>query len=252
MFVQSDDNNQKPEQVLLKNKYKNHQNHFNRAYLNIFLLRNYFQVTYMASNCNKSFYLSRFLDDTPDANRLPALQPEPLKLNPFLCHPDGQVYPISNRFEPSDPGPFGSNGFYSKMNYLPTDRLLANAAEIHLKPYDDRYAHFQIPIVYNSKIAMHTFGSTTYDSQRKLCAYGKKKPRILFSQWQINELEKLFVKQKYISTSERNITATKLKLKPNQVKIWFQNRRYKTKKHEEFMKCKLHTLVLLMMSPSDN
>lgn len=63
-----------------------------------------------------------------------------------------------------------------------------------------------------------------------------KKSRILFSQWQINELEKLFKKQKYVTSSERELMAKRLKLHANQVKIWFQNRRYKIKKQNETQK----------------
>ena len=63
-----------------------------------------------------------------------------------------------------------------------------------------------------------------------------KKSRILFSQWQINELEKLFKKQKYLTTNERELMAKRLKLHANQVKIWFQNRRYKIKKRSETIK----------------
>ena len=63
-----------------------------------------------------------------------------------------------------------------------------------------------------------------------------KKSRILFSQWQINELEKLFKKQKYVTSNERELMAKRLKLHANQVKIWFQNRRYKIKKQNESQK----------------
>ena len=63
-----------------------------------------------------------------------------------------------------------------------------------------------------------------------------KKSRVLFSQWQINELEKLFKKQKYVTSNERDLMAKRLKLHANQVKIWFQNRRYKIKKKNELIK----------------
>lgn len=46
----------------------------------------------------------------------------------------------------------------------------------------------------------------------------QKKSRVLFSQWQINELEKLFKKQKYVTSNERELMAKRLKLQANQVK----------------------------------
>ncbi len=58
----------------------------------------------------------------------------------------------------------------------------------------------------------------------------KRKRRVLFSQAQVYELEKRFKMQKYLSAQEREHLATGLNLTPTQVKIWFQNHRYKTKK----------------------
>ncbi|ODN02396.1 Homeobox protein Nkx-2.3, partial [Orchesella cincta] len=58
----------------------------------------------------------------------------------------------------------------------------------------------------------------------------KRKPRVLFSQAQVLELERRFKLQRYLSANERDSLARTLKLTPNQVKIWFQNRRYKSKK----------------------
>jgi len=58
----------------------------------------------------------------------------------------------------------------------------------------------------------------------------KRKRRILFSQAQVYELEKRFKLQKYLSAQEREHLANGLNLTPTQVKIWFQNHRYKTKK----------------------
>jgi hypothetical protein len=65
--------------------------------------------------------------------------------------------------------------------------------------------------------------SSSYSSQ-------KRKRRILFSQSQVNELEKRFSKSRYLSAPERELIANVLNLTPTQVKIWFQNHRYKTKK----------------------
>ena len=58
----------------------------------------------------------------------------------------------------------------------------------------------------------------------------KRKRRILFSQAQVYELEKRFKLQRYLSAQEREHLANTLNLTPTQIKIWFQNHRYKTKK----------------------
>lgn len=58
----------------------------------------------------------------------------------------------------------------------------------------------------------------------------KRKPRVLFSQSQVLELERRFRQQRYVSAPEREILAQSLNLSATQVKIWFQNRRYKSKR----------------------
>ncbi|KAG7273542.1 hypothetical protein CRUP_009891 [Coryphaenoides rupestris] len=61
----------------------------------------------------------------------------------------------------------------------------------------------------------------------------RRKPRVLFSQAQVYELERRFEQQKYLSAPERDHLAGLLKLTPTQVKIWFQNRRYKCKRQRQ-------------------
>ena len=58
----------------------------------------------------------------------------------------------------------------------------------------------------------------------------KKKRRVLFSKAQTFELERRFRQQRYLSAPEREHLASILRLTPTQVKIWFQNHRYKLKK----------------------
>ncbi|XP_048842222.1 homeobox protein Nkx-2.1-like [Brienomyrus brachyistius] len=58
----------------------------------------------------------------------------------------------------------------------------------------------------------------------------RRKRRVLFSQAQVYELERRFKQQKYLSAPEREHLATMIHLTPTQVKIWFQNHRYKMKR----------------------
>jgi homeobox protein Nkx-2.2 len=63
----------------------------------------------------------------------------------------------------------------------------------------------------------------------------KRKRRVLFTKSQTFELERRFRQQRYLSAPEREHLAQLIGLTPTQVKIWFQNHRYKTKRanHEK-------------------
>lgn len=58
----------------------------------------------------------------------------------------------------------------------------------------------------------------------------KKRSRAAFSHAQVFELERRFSRQRYLSGPDRSDLAKALNLTETQVKIWFQNRRYKTKR----------------------
>lgn len=60
----------------------------------------------------------------------------------------------------------------------------------------------------------------------------KKRSRAAFSHAQVFELERRFAQQRYLSGPERSDLAKNLRLTETQVKIWFQNRRYKTKRKQ--------------------
>ncbi|XP_013110718.2 homeobox protein bagpipe [Stomoxys calcitrans] len=60
----------------------------------------------------------------------------------------------------------------------------------------------------------------------------KKRSRAAFSHAQVFELERRFAQQRYLSGPERSELAKSLRLTETQVKIWFQNRRYKTKRKQ--------------------
>ncbi|XP_036368048.1 homeobox protein Nkx-2.5 isoform X2 [Octopus sinensis] len=70
----------------------------------------------------------------------------------------------------------------------------------------------------------------------------RRKPRVLFSQAQVYELERRFKQQRYLSAPEREQLANMLKLTSTQVKIWFQNRRYKCKRQRQDKNLELSTM----------
>ncbi|KAJ3606399.1 hypothetical protein NHX12_025920 [Muraenolepis orangiensis] len=71
---------------------------------------------------------------------------------------------------------------------------------------------------------------TAKSLQVTLHATPRRKRRVLFSQAQVYELERRFKQQRYLSAPEREHLATLIHLTPTQVKIWFQNHRYKMKR----------------------
>lgn len=73
----------------------------------------------------------------------------------------------------------------------------------------------------------HPYNSDQETTENQKKTEGRKKKRVLFTRSQIYELERRFRIQQYLSAPEREHLARMISLTPMQVKIWFQNHRYK-------------------------
>lgn len=83
-----------------------------------------------------------------------------------------------------------------------------------------------IPV--GSESALQTRQENKCESEKPKVS-NKKKRRILFTKAQVFQLESRFRVQKYLSAVERDQLARMINLTPSQVKIWFQNHRYKSR-----------------------
>ena len=73
-------------------------------------------------------------------------------------------------------------------------------------------------------------GSIMDHHHPKLVQKKQRRSRASFSHQQLLELERRFSIQRYLSSEDRARLAANLNLTENQIKIWFQNRRYKTRR----------------------
>lgn len=157
---------------------------------------------------------------------------------------------------PSTPGPHS----YSSYNPVPPNYNPYTAAMryYHHPPANQEYSlacnarsSFPMPPVLNHHPLSHHpylspsiqgFGAprdSPHDDLKGPCeeprlnGKGKKirKPRTIYSSFQLRELTKRFNKTQYLALPERAELAACLGLTQTQVKIWFQNRRSKFKKH---------------------
>jgi hypothetical protein len=125
--------------------------------------------------------------------------------------------------------PISSNIHYNTHHLpTPTDVSLGVASSSAASSSSGQVRHSETQSL--SKSFTHNNHHLQFGGEQSRLMMSKRKRRILFTQGQVNELEKRFGKSRYLSAPEREMLANDLSLTPTQVKIWFQNHRYKTKK----------------------
>lgn len=156
------------------------------------------------------------LPSTPGAHSYPNYNSVPSNYNPYTAAmryyrpPTSQDYPLACKARNSFTMPPLNHHPLSHHPYL-SPSLQAFGAS-HDSPHDDLKGVCDEP---------------------RLNGKGKKirKPRTIYSSFQLRELTKRFQRTQYLALPERAELAALLGLTQTQVKIWFQNRRSKFKKN---------------------
>jgi hypothetical protein len=136
------------------------------------------------------------------------------------------------------------NGIISGDSSSPPSLLFARSPPPTAGPHHLHLSH-------HSQLGKPSFLSPNHHHQPQQ-QQRKKRSRAAFSHAQVYELERRFNQQRYLSGPERADLAHALKLTETQVKIWFQNRRYKTKRKQLQLQEQSTTATVLTSSGSNS
>lgn len=121
----------------------------------------------------------------------------------------------------------------TEKKHVVTNFLLTFFGDAEQQPHCEERDKRQRKEVDEEEVYRHSEETVSSTSDERQCRPGtKKRSRAAFSHAQVYELERRFNAQRYLSGPERADLAEALKLTETQVKIWFQNRRYKTKRRQ--------------------
>uniref|UniRef100_A0A5K4FAF8 Homeobox domain-containing protein n=1 Tax=Schistosoma mansoni TaxID=6183 RepID=A0A5K4FAF8_SCHMA len=113
-----------------------------------------------------------------------------------------------------------------ELQHSPTSSSMDYFSQTNsISPQEDNVSQIN---VYNS----NNDNNNNTDNNSNIIIKNKKirKPRTIYSIWQLQMLNRRFVHSQYLNLTERASLASQLGLTQTQVKIWFQNKRSKLKK----------------------
>ncbi|KAG7160471.1 Homeobox protein Nkx-3.2-like [Homarus americanus] len=163
--------------------------------------------------------------------------PSPMDLSKDSIHPE-----VSSSMEPSSGGPTSASNHRTADGREATSspegfnllgrrsRSTSPCSEMSMEEVDTEHSDREDPAHATGHDSVSNEGKG--DAGEGERAPRKKRCRAAFSHAQVFELERRFAHQRYLSGPERADLAQALKLTEQQVKIWFQNRRYKTKRKQ--------------------
>ncbi|XP_016971563.1 homeobox protein bagpipe [Drosophila rhopaloa] len=190
------------------------------------------------------------VDSEPDSEKLkPSDRERSASKSPSLCCRDLSLYSLSQTKEAQPNSRQSTNylQYYSAaMDNINHHQATAPSNSSAADYMQRKLAYFGSTLAAPLDMRRCTSNDSDCDSppplssspsESPLCHDGsglsrKKRSRAAFSHAQVFELERRFAQQRYLSGPERSEMAKSLRLTETQVKIWFQNRRYKTKRKQ--------------------
>ncbi|VDP16812.1 unnamed protein product, partial [Schistosoma margrebowiei] len=118
------------------------------------------------------------------------------------------------------------NNPYHKLTFIKKKSIISSKFEHSNESHRSYHSHY-----HDHDHDRHHHHHKKYDLNHDMNKSKKpRKSRTAFTDLQLNELEKMFDHQKYLSVQDRIELAERLHLTDTQVKTWYQNRRTKWKR----------------------